>query len=297
MDYPNSQFTVVDVCDLLPKDFEQEAAKSFSPAYVTVMQQQNNSNGKKEEDGEGKRADNAAPTITTTTASPTSNGATTVPTTAAPNTEVNNMTLFTPMHPNLSTRLQNTTTPVTDSSTLDSTTGSSFAFSSSQIEEVKTHDSKLMMNSTASATTTMTTMTTTMGDSDDEEDQDEDDDEESTAAVSTKSQFEADPTYIKNMEAPGQTNVTPVMKHRNLLPNLEFFQLNVIDAKLPFPDNTFDFVKQHLATASFTVANWKRVISELYRVTKPGGYIQLLEIDYNTFNLGPNGRKWEIHCK
>ncbi|KAG2211641.1 hypothetical protein INT47_008738 [Mucor saturninus] len=83
-------------------------------------------------------------------------------------------------------------------------------------------------------------------------------------------------------------------KHRKLLRNLDFYQTNVVDGGLPFPDDQFDFVKQRLVTASFTLADWKRVIEELVRVTKPGGYIQLLEIDYNTFNLGPNGKAWEL---
>lgn len=82
-------------------------------------------------------------------------------------------------------------------------------------------------------------------------------------------------------------------KKRTLLHNLDFYQANVVSAKLPFADNHFDFVKQRLVTAAFTLADWKRVMAELVRVTKPGGYIELLEIDYNTHNLGPNGRKWE----
>jgi hypothetical protein len=272
MDYPNSHFTTVDVCDLLPEDFEAEAAAaSGSSAYNVDPHIANN---KKDEEKENSAPAITAPTpITTTTTA-----------TKAPNTVVNNMTLFTPMHPNLSVKLQNTTTPVIDSSTLDST-GSSFLLS--HIEEVRTKDERQNSSFAASTTTTTTTMSTM---SDDEE-------EEADETTPYRSQFTADKTYIKQMEAPGETKVTPVMKHRKLLPNLEFYQVNVIDAKLPFKDNSFGFVKQRLATASFTIANWKCVISELVRVTKPGGYIQLLEIDYNTFNLGPKGRKWEIHCK
>lgn len=190
MDYPNSQFTVIDVADLLPADFEEATAED-------------------------------------------------------PLDNENNISQFTPMHPNLPQKLQNTTTPVLDSSiTLDSNSSFSNVLLS-QIEESQgTIDS----------------------------------------IISNVQEHTVDP----------QTN-TP--KLRRLLSNLDFYQINIVDGKLPFPDNHFDFVKQRLVTASFTLADWKRVMEELVRVTKPGGYIQLLEIDYNTFNLGPNGRAWELQCE
>lgn len=81
-----------------------------------------------------------------------------------------------------------------------------------------------------------------------------------------------------------------------VLDNLDFYQCNIVESKLPFEDNTFDFVKQQLGTTSFTVKDWIHIIKEIVRVTKPGGYIQLIEIDYHTSNLGPNGLKWETHC-
>ena len=45
--------------------------------------------------------------------------------------------------------------------------------------------------------------------------------------------------------------------------------------RLPFPDNTFDFVVQHDAILFYTQKEWRTVIDELVRVTKPGGWIQL----------------------
>lgn len=42
--------------------------------------------------------------------------------------------------------------------------------------------------------------------------------------------------------------------------------------------STFDFVHQRLMIAAFTEVMWRQAISEHYRVLKPGGRIQLIEI-------------------
>jgi SAM-dependent methyltransferase len=204
LDYPNSQFTAVDILDLLPEDFEEEA----------------------------KELDES-------------------------DTNCANNTLFTPMHPNLSTKLQNTTTPVIDSSTLDSSSYSNHILS--QTDDDTTFDSSTF------------------------------------TAASVDVAAKIGHLFINGVAAP---EVTPsLVVKRQLLKNLEFYQADVVDVGLPFPDNHFDFIKQHLVSSSFTVASWKKVMVELVRITKPGGYIQLLEIDYCTFNLGPKGRKWETQCK
>lgn len=56
-------------------------------------------------------------------------------------------------------------------------------------------------------------------------------------------------------------------------PNLTFSMADV--RKLPFPDNTFDYVFQGLAMGSFRIHEWPGVIDELVRVTKPGGWVEL----------------------
>lgn len=201
MDYKNSNFTVVDVLDLLPPDFE-ESAYSDNMDYSKI---------------DSYKDRNA----------------------------------FTAMHPDLSMKLQSTTTPVVDSSTLDS--GSSFS------NILLSHEGSNTFDSTNS---------------------------------SKREQMETADRLFMAAQQP-----QPPLNYRKLLANLDFYQMNVLDAKLPFQDNQFDFVKQQLVTTSFTVADWKRVMEELVRVTKPGGFIQLVEIDYNTFNLGPKGRKWETECK
>lgn len=186
IDFPKSQYTVVDIADLLPADFEEVAADDDDELF-----------GHK-----------------------------------------NNSSLFTPMHPNLPKKFQDTVSPLDSDLTLDSNS----SFSNVLLSRV-------------------------------------------------------DDTYDSDCTQEVIDDDLSPLKHRKLLRNLDFYQTSIVDGQLPFPDDHFDFVKQRLVTASFTLADWKRVIEELVRVTKPGGYIQLLEIDYNTFNLGPNGKAWELECK
>lgn len=80
---------------------------------------------------------------------------------------------------------------------------------------------------------------------------------------------------------------------RRVFKNLDAYIMNTQEQPLPFPDNTFDFVTMQLVTTSFRRENWPSVILELVRVTKPGGYIQLLDVDYHIQQLGPIGQAWE----
>ncbi|CEG74903.1 hypothetical protein RMATCC62417_10032 [Rhizopus microsporus] len=49
---------------------------------------------------------------------------------------------------------------------------------------------------------------------------------------------------------------------------------------LPYPDNSFDFAHMRLLVLALREEEWPIAIRELLRVTKPGGMIQLLEIDH-----------------
>lgn len=48
----------------------------------------------------------------------------------------------------------------------------------------------------------------------------------------------------------------------------------------------FSLVNQRLLVLALTKAEWRKVISEIYRVLKPGGYAQFVEIDSNWYS-GP----------
>ncbi len=61
---------------------------------------------------------------------------------------------------------------------------------------------------------------------------------------------------------------------------------NVLE-KLPFPDQSFDYTHQRFLVSAIPGARWPDVIRELVRVTRPGGWIELLEINNLFLNPGP----------
>ncbi|KAI8801231.1 S-adenosyl-L-methionine-dependent methyltransferase [Cladochytrium replicatum] len=52
---------------------------------------------------------------------------------------------------------------------------------------------------------------------------------------------------------------------------------NVLE-KLPFEDNTFDYVHQQLLVLGVPAEKWPHVVSEVCRVLKPGGVVDLVEV-------------------
>ncbi len=68
--------------------------------------------------------------------------------------------------------------------------------------------------------------------------------------------------------------------------NCIFAQANILQG-LPFPDQQFTFTHQRLLVAAIPALQWPRVIHELVRVTRVGGWIELLEIGDVIQNAGP----------
>ncbi|GCE50885.1 ubiquinone/menaquinone biosynthesis C-methylase UbiE [Thermosporothrix hazakensis] len=69
--------------------------------------------------------------------------------------------------------------------------------------------------------------------------------------------------------------------------NSQFVEGNVLKG-LPFQDGAFDFVHQRLLVAAIPGSAWPAVVAELARVTRPGGYVELLETLDVFENEGPN---------
>jgi len=68
--------------------------------------------------------------------------------------------------------------------------------------------------------------------------------------------------------------------------NLQFIQGDILNG-LPFEDDSFDFVHMRFVLPSFTEEQCEEdVIKELVRVCKPGGWIELLEIEEVKY-MGP----------
>ncbi|KAL1918003.1 uncharacterized protein VTP21DRAFT_3269 [Calcarisporiella thermophila] len=71
-------------------------------------------------------------------------------------------------------------------------------------------------------------------------------------------------------------------------PNCTFSIANILDG-LPFEDSSFDFVHHRNMLFSYKIEHWPQVVGELYRVTKPGGWVQLVEMDMQIFRCSAQG--------
>ncbi len=68
--------------------------------------------------------------------------------------------------------------------------------------------------------------------------------------------------------------------------NCRFVQGNVLDG-LPFPAQHFAFTHQRLLVAAIPALHWPFVVSEMARVTRPGGFVELVEASDIFTNTGP----------
>ncbi|KAL1919323.1 uncharacterized protein VTP21DRAFT_2016 [Calcarisporiella thermophila] len=73
---------------------------------------------------------------------------------------------------------------------------------------------------------------------------------------------------------------------RELPHNLTLELRNALDP-LPYADGEISYVFQRLALLSYPLDDWPRVMSEIKRVTKPGGYVELVEVDTYPEKRGP----------
>ncbi|HEU5382624.1 MAG TPA: methyltransferase domain-containing protein [Ktedonobacteraceae bacterium] len=69
-------------------------------------------------------------------------------------------------------------------------------------------------------------------------------------------------------------------------PNYTFAPGNVLE-RLPARDETFHFVHQRLLVAAIPALRWPQVIGELRRVTRPEGWLELVEAGMGTLRPGP----------
>ena len=74
-------------------------------------------------------------------------------------------------------------------------------------------------------------------------------------------------------------------------PNAAFIKCDVHDC-LPFPNNSFDYIWQGFLIVCIDWQSWRdKVVKELIRVTKSGGYIEIMDMDGMVINPGEIGRK------
>ncbi|KAI8802552.1 S-adenosyl-L-methionine-dependent methyltransferase [Cladochytrium replicatum] len=82
--------------------------------------------------------------------------------------------------------------------------------------------------------------------------------------------------------------------------SISLSQGNVLE-RLPFEDNTFDYVHQQMLVLGVPAEKWPHVVSEICRVVKPGGVVDLVEISAVLSSHEPQNKReiemWEILVK
>ncbi|MBE3559994.1 MAG: methyltransferase domain-containing protein [Ktedonobacteraceae bacterium] len=73
--------------------------------------------------------------------------------------------------------------------------------------------------------------------------------------------------------------------------NFLFVRGNLLNG-LPPAAKCFDYMHQRLMVAAIPADRWPYVLSELVRVTRPGGYIELVEAGDNYLNAGPHMQRF-----
>jgi SAM-dependent methyltransferase len=73
-------------------------------------------------------------------------------------------------------------------------------------------------------------------------------------------------------------------------PRYRFVRANVLNG-LPFGDGTFDYVHQRLMVSGIPLAAWPAVVADLARVTRPGGWVELVEGPWAFDREGPATRE------
>ncbi|CAG8562892.1 12843_t:CDS:2 [Ambispora leptoticha] len=72
---------------------------------------------------------------------------------------------------------------------------------------------------------------------------------------------------------------SPIFPTDGIPSNAQFINYNLLDG-LPFEDSSFDFIHQKFLVVAFTQVQWEeKVIPELIRLGRPGGWIEFVESD------------------
>jgi ubiquinone/menaquinone biosynthesis C-methylase UbiE len=76
-------------------------------------------------------------------------------------------------------------------------------------------------------------------------------------------------------------------------------QFKTMDALrvLEFPDASFDLVNQRFGVSWLRTWDWRKLLLEYQRVTRPGGIIRITEYNYPESNSPAMAKLWEINLK
>jgi ubiquinone/menaquinone biosynthesis C-methylase UbiE len=92
-----------------------------------------------------------------------------------------------------------------------------------------------------------------------------------------------------DLQEPSITS-TSVMQGQEHAPDNYVFVQGDITKGLPFSDNSFDFVHMRLVVLGLPYAQWLPTVMEMKRVTRPGGWIEL--VDTTVTARAPGSEQW-----
>ncbi|KAI7867579.1 S-adenosyl-L-methionine-dependent methyltransferase [Spinellus fusiger] len=75
-------------------------------------------------------------------------------------------------------------------------------------------------------------------------------------------------------------------EENNLPPNCRLVKADLMEG-IPYPDNTFDYVHQRMMATAYPSESVDFIMSEIVRVTKPGGWVEMMEGDLPPKRCGP----------
>lgn len=86
-----------------------------------------------------------------------------------------------------------------------------------------------------------------------------------------------------SQDAVSRTWATPPLE---LPPNFSFVTGNIL-GRLPFADGVFDYAHMRFLSAAIPLGGWRHVMHELMRVTRRGGWIEIVDTSWTPLNGGP----------
>ncbi|CAO3592229.1 unnamed protein product [Absidia cylindrospora] len=76
--------------------------------------------------------------------------------------------------------------------------------------------------------------------------------------------------------------------------NCQFYQCDALQG-LPFQDATFDYVFMRFMSQGIEVEQWDPLLKDIIRVLKPGGWVEVVEVDLKLHRTGPITKIYNDH--
>ncbi|CAG8453462.1 3193_t:CDS:2, partial [Scutellospora calospora] len=84
------------------------------------------------------------------------------------------------------------------------------------------------------------------------------------------------------------------LQNSETLPNLTIKEYNLLElglGSLPFEDSTFEFIHVGFLAYELPESQFEALVNELIRVLKPGGYLEIMDTDFEGGNEGPSAHR------